>query len=140
MKKLSFLIPVLALTLLLSSCNDYGKKVKKEHIETYYKGDITEAQAQKAADVMFALDANNAKTQKSFQLVKENGVVRFRMVLSDPKADNSSMDLNFLAISNIISDSVFNGAPVDMDLTDNKFKTIRSLPYRKVTDEDFIKH
>jgi len=139
MKKLSFLIPVLALTLLLSSCNDYGKKVKKEHIETYYKDGITEAQAQKAADMMFVLDANNAKTQKSFQLVKENGVIHFRMVLSDPKADNKSMDLNFLAISNIISDSVFNGAPVDMDLTDNKFKTIRSLPYKKVTDEDFKK-
>ena len=138
MKKLSFLIPVLALTLLLSSCNDYGKKVKKEHIETYYKDGITEAQAQKAADLMYTLDANNAKTQKSFQLVKENNVIHFKMVVNDPKVDKS-MDINFLAISNIVSDSVFSGAPVDMDLTDNKFKLIRSLPYKKITDEDFKK-
>jgi PBP1b-binding outer membrane lipoprotein LpoB len=138
MRKLSFLIPVLALTFLISSCNNYGKKVKKEHIETYYKDGITEAEAQKTADMMFALDVNNAKTEKSFQLVKENNTIHLRMVVIKDKIDKS-MDINFLAISNIVSDSVFNGAPVDMDLTNNKFEVIRTLPYRKVTDEDFKK-
>jgi PBP1b-binding outer membrane lipoprotein LpoB len=136
MRKFSFLIPVLALTLLISSCNNYGKKVKKEHIETYYKDGITEAEAQKTADMMFMIDANNAKTQKSFQLEKVDGKIHFRMVVIDEKVDKTK-DINFLAVSNIVSDSVFNGAPVDMDLTNNKFEVIRTIPYRKVTDEDF---
>ena len=136
MKKLTFLIPVLAIAFLFSSCNDYGKKVKHGHIETFYKDGITEAEAQHAADLMYAMDANNAQTQKSFQLIKSNNVVHFRMVVNNDQIDKS-MDINFLAISNVISDSIFNGAPVDMDLTNNKFELIRTLPYKKVTDEDF---
>ncbi len=138
MKKFSFLIPVLALSFLLVSCNNYGEKATKEHIETYYKDGITKEEAQKTADLMYSLDVNNAKTKKSFQLTKENGTVHFRMVVDESRI-NQANDLNFLAISNMVSESVFAGVPVDMDLTDNKFKTIRSLPFKKVTDEDFKK-
>lgn len=133
-------LPLLLLGFAIVSCNDYGKKVKHGHVETYYKNGITESEAQKAADLMYNVDvmAGNQLNDKSFQLTRENNTVHFRMVVNKDKM-SSVNDFNFLAIGNYVSDSVFNGAPVDMDLTNNKFELIRSLPYKKLTPEDYEK-
>ena len=132
MTKTKILIPVLVL-IGFTSCTDYGKEAVKGHIETYYKEGITEDQAKRAAEVMYNIDevAHNAKVKKSFQLCKKNDTVCFRMVVDEEKA-KAITDNDFIEMANIISDSVFNGAPVNMDITNNKFETIKSLTYRKI--------
>ena len=139
MQKKNLFIIVLAL-LCFTSCNNYGKKATKGHIETYYKEGITEDQAKRASEVMYNVDeeAHNAKSQKSFQLCKVNDTVCFRMVVNSEKAKEIG-DFSFLAIANIISDSVFNGAPVNMDLTNNKFESIKTIAYKKIGLEDIEK-
>jgi len=136
MKKTNVVIVLLAL-LAFTSCTDYGKKTTKGHIETYYKDGITEDQAKRASELMYEVDeiSHNAKVQKSFQLCKMHDTVCFRMVVNEDKA-KALDDISFLAISNIISDSVFNGAPVNMDLTTNTFKTIKTITYKKVNFEE----
>jgi hypothetical protein len=125
------LLCVLSLGVFLVSCTNYGNKVKSGHIETFYTYGITQAQAQRAADLLYRMDIN----EKSFQLNKKNDTVYLKMVVADP---NSTVvnDFNFMAIGDFISDSAFNGAPVNMDLSDKSFKTLRIIYYKRLTEED----
>ncbi len=118
---------------ILSSCKDYGKKASKGHVSTYYKDGVTESQAEKASNLMFYVDSvsNNPKTEKSFQLIREKDTVCYRMVVDKNRMDDVTTE-DFLAISNMISDSVFNGYPVNMDLTDNLFNTVKRITFKKI--------
>jgi hypothetical protein len=131
------LLCVLSLGVFLVSCTNYGNKVKSGHIETFYTYGITQAQAQRAADLLYRMDINagNLPNEKSFQLNKKNDTVYLKMVVADP---NSTVvnDFNFMAIGDFISDSAFNGAPVNMDLSDKSFKTLRIIYYKRLTEED----
>jgi hypothetical protein len=124
---------VLLCAICLTACNNYGKKVSKGHVETYYKEGITEQQAKDAAKLMYDIDeaAQNAKVEKSFQLIKKNDTVCFRMVVDKEKAEALG-DFSFIAVGNMISDSVFKGAPVNMDLTNDKFESVKFIPYKKI--------
>ena len=132
MQKTKILVAILVL-IGFSSCNDYGKKVTKGHVETYYKDGITEDQAKRVAEVMYNIDevANNPKIEKSYQVCKKNDTVCFRMVVADKETAKALGDDPFIAIGNIISDSVFNGAPVNVDLTNDHFESIKFIPYKK---------
>ena len=103
------------------------------HVETFYKDGITEDEAKKTAEVMFNIDeaAHNEKVQKSFQLCKKNDSVCLCMVVDEERAKGIP-DISFIAIANMVSDSVFNGAPVNMSLTNDKFESLKYLPYKKV--------
>jgi hypothetical protein len=145
-----------AAAVLLASCgHNYGDKVTNGHIETYYKDGITKEQAERTARFLYEIDmesGNDTTVEKSTQLTKTGDTVSFRMVVQDAKykdmfelsaADTSAGGKQLLAqkigdaeylfqvIGNIISDSVFSGRPVNVDLTDNRLKTIRTIHYIK---------
>lgn len=128
---------VLSVGFFMVSCTNYGNKVKSGHIETFYTDGITQAQAQRSADLLYGMDINagNLPNEKSFQLNKKNDTVYLKMVIADPNNTDVN-DFNFMAIADYISDSAFNGAPVNMDLSDKYFKTLRIIPYKKLTEED----
>jgi hypothetical protein len=69
------------------------------------------------------------------QLCKERDSVCFRLVIDEKKIAKVPDDA-FFAIGNIVSDSVFNSSPVNVDLTDNQFKTIRTLHYKKMNFDE----
>src|ERR1700730_16305205 len=72
-----------------SSCNNYGDKVTKGHIEVYYKDGITKDMAQKTADLLYDSDTaakNNTKDTKSMQLRKKTDTILFRMVINQQRA------------------------------------------------------
>jgi len=127
---------ILALLVLIgfASCNNYGKKASTGHVETYYKDGITQDQAKRTATLIYNIDerGGNPKTEKSFQLCKTHDTVCFRMVLADEGKVKELDPFDFVAMANIVSDSVFNGAPVNIDLTDNKFESLRIIPYKKL--------
>lgn len=44
----------------------------------------------------------------------------------------------FVSMANVLSDSIFSGKPVNVDLTNNRFSSIRTIRYRKVDlEQDF---
>jgi hypothetical protein len=136
MKKIinPFIVLPLLLVIGLAACTNYGKKATKGHVEIYYKDGISQEQAQKAADFLYGIDVsvnNNTTVKKSIQLIKEGDTVNFRMVI-DKKKLSGVNDENFYALGNVISDSLFGGKPVNVDLTDNTFKTIRTMHYKKM--------
>lgn len=133
MNKIKILLTISSL-LILAACTNYGKKAKHGHVEVYYKDGITEDQAQHTANLFFWIDSvsnNNTKAEKSVQLIKVNDTICFRMVVDEARAKNMPDD-NFNAIGTIFSDSVFNHAPVRLELTDNRFKTIHAVPFKRI--------
>ena len=126
--------PLTFIGIIFLGCSSYGDKVKKEHIEVYYKKGITQDQAQRTVDFLYTLDTSynvNSNQTKSIQLLKNADTIVFRMVI--PMELVSSLNLhNFYALADILSDSVYNKAPVNIELTDSAFNSLRMLNYKKV--------
>jgi predicted nucleic acid-binding protein len=127
------LIIALAALLSLAACTNYGKKVTSGHIEVYYKDGISKEEAEKTAKLMYDADiaAGNKTDKKSIQLTKTGDTINFRMVAVLEKLKDVE-DIAFLNMGNVLSDSIFPGKPVNVDLTNNKFTTIRTIHYKKV--------
>lgn len=134
MKPVQILFAAALVLFSFSSCTNYGKKATKGPIEVYYKDGVTEDQAQKTANLFFNIDSsqnNNTKDQKSIQLTKTADTFCFRMVADKAKLATVN-DFAFEVIGNMFSDSVFAGKPVNVELTDNTFKTFKKIPYKKM--------
>jgi hypothetical protein len=123
---------IIITALLAVACKHYGKKIKEGHIEVYYKDGITERQAQKTAKSIFNLDTDAGANppRKSFQLGRNGENIILKMVVNQEKAKDMG-DEYFSPIALMISKDAFYGKPVDMELTDTRFNTIRSIPYKK---------
>lgn len=137
MKRIIF--GVLAALCFAACTSNYGKKVKDHHIEVYYKEGISKEDAEKTARLLYDADvaAGNQMDKKSVQLTKNGDTVNFRMVAVLEKLKDIGDDV-FMNMANILSDSIFPGKPVNVDLTDNRFSTIRTVRYKKVDmTEDF---
>lgn len=129
MKKL---LPLLAL-LVLAACTNYGKKVKNGDIEVFYKEGIDQSQAQKTADFLASqIKESGAKStgRKSFQLSKPGDTVLLKMVADKEKALQMGDDVFYL-IAQQISENAFNGAPVNMQLTNSTLNPFKTLTYKK---------
>ncbi len=121
-------------TITITSCSNYGDKVSKDFVEIYYKDNITKEQAEKTLEILYP-SWNQSGTKKSVQLVKKADTVYFRMVIDEEKAKGIA-DETYLMLGTGLSMSVFNNAPVNVDLTDNRFNTLRTLHFEK-TETDF---
>lgn len=122
----------------LSACSNYGEKISKDYLEVYYKKGISKEQAQKVLDYFLPIwiDEGQETAQKSIQLTKNGDTINFRMVSNMSVIDKMD-EKTFYQTGNEISVDLFNGAPVNVDLTDNKFKLIRTYAYKKNTIPDF---
>lgn len=127
------LIIALAALLSLAACTNYGKKVTSGHIEVYYKDGISKGDAEKTAKLMYDSDiaAGNKTDKKSIQLTKTGDTINFRMVAVLEKLKGLDDEV-FLSMGNVLSDKVFDGKPVNVDLTNNKFSSIRVIHYKKI--------
>ena len=116
----------------LVACTNYGKKVSQDYLEVYYKDGISKEEAQKTLDFLYPIWKNDeGKTDtKSVQLTKSGDTISFRMVVDKDKL-SKVQDETFYIMGNLFSDSLFDGNPVNMVLTDNSFKSIRTLVYKK---------
>ncbi len=119
----------------LFSCSDYGDKLSKDNVEVYYKGGIKKEEAQKTLDFLYP-SWNEAGNQKSVQLARQADTIVFRMVIDEEKA-KAIGDEVYLQLANEISEAAFNGAPINMDLTNNTFESIRMLHYKKMDAENY---
>ncbi len=130
------LILACLLTVGLFSCTNYGKKVSKDYLEVYYKDGATETEAQKTVDFLYPLWKEDGSTaKKSVQLTKSGDTINFRMVVDQAKLAKME-DLTFQLMSNLFSDSIYSGAPVNMVFTDDSFKPIRTLAFKKMDMKD----
>ncbi len=131
------LILFLLAAITLTSCTNYGKKVKSSNIEVYYNDGITEDQAQKTADYIYKLDTDpeTKDNKKSFQLNKDGDTINCKMVVNEEKYKDIPV-ASFEAIGGLISANVFDGKPVNMILSTNKFKPLQTVYFKKMDKEN----
>src|SRR5262249_6032939 len=89
-------------------------------------------EAQKTADLLYEVDANKTNVpKKSFQLTGGTDTVNLRMVVNQTKAASLS-DSVWYIMGSFFSEKVFEGKPVNVELTDDHFKTMTVYHYRKM--------
>ncbi len=125
-------------SVLLLSCSDRGKKISKGYLEVYYKEGITKEQAEKTMDYFLPLwkDEGEKTKTKSIQLSKNGDTIHFRMVAKMEVIEKMDKDI-FYTMANEISKDLFNNAPVNVVLTDNTFKTLRTYTFKKMATQNF---
>ena len=134
MKKM---ILVLCIAVALAACTNYGDKVSKDYLEVYYKDGATKEEAQKTLNYLYPQwkEADGKTAKKSVQLTKKGDTINFRMVVDKDKLKKVE-DETFYAMANLFSQKIFGDKPVNMVFTDNSFKEIKTLVYKKVAADE----
>lgn len=113
------------------ACNaGYGKEYKLDAKHSvYYKGDsITEVQAKKLADYLKEQNYFQDSIASTVQLVKVKDTFNINFVVDETKL-TKGYETNFLLFGGFISESVFNKAPVTIQLTNNQLEPFKNLGY-----------
>lgn len=106
--------------------SQYGTKLVFNDTEIYYTKNVTEAEARKLGNYMVSAGFSDGQ-RKSFQLDKSGSTYQFRMVVI-PEMQNNEQYLNTVkAVAAEISRDVFNNAPVEVHICDDRFKTLRVI-------------
>jgi len=123
-------IVALSFIFLLAGCSNYGKEYKldKKH-NVYYKGDgVDEATAKKLANYLKEQSYFQDDITASVQLVKTKDTFDVNFVV-DPSKIDSEKEKGFVTFGGYISKNVFDGAPVVINLTNDKLETIKNVGY-----------
>lgn len=134
MKKFKCLLIIVALTA-LAGCENYGNKVSKDYVEVYYKDGVSKDKAQQVLDYLYP-SWNDSGNMKSVQLVRLRDTVTFRMVVDQAKMNSIGKDIYFL-LANELSTGIFEGKPVNLELTDEAFKKLSGISFQKVAQPDY---
>lgn len=129
MKKQHYIL-IFILSVLLISCNTYGEKLEFNKTEVYYTNKVKKEEAEKLGKYLVSSKFADGRA-KSVQLTKneESGNYVFRMVTNEKAANSKTYETVFKLVATQISDSVFNSAPVDFDVCDNTFNTIKTIKF-----------
>tara|TARA_R110001632_G_scaffold125748_1_gene239167 strand:- start:25958 stop:26362 length:405 start_codon:yes stop_codon:yes gene_type:complete len=117
---------------LFISCSSYGDKEDFNGTEVYYKNGTTKEEAKKLGDFLVRSEFADGNP-KSVQIVKneETGNYVFRMVTNEKAQTNKTYEILFKALAMQVSDSVFKGKPVDFDVCNNVFESVKYLPFKE---------
>lgn len=133
MKILKLLLPVMIFAISITGCTeDYGKeyKVDDKH-NVYYKGEgVDEALAKKLANYLKEQEYFQDSITSTVQVVKVKDTFNLNFVVDATKL-TTGYENNFLVFGAYISESVFNKAPVTIQLTNDKLEPFKNLGYAK---------
>ncbi len=115
---------------LFISCSNYGEKLTFDGTDVFYKEGATKEQAQKLGEYLNKSGFTDGN-EKSVQLVKnkETGNLTFRMVVANDFKQGK--DMVFKTFAKQLSKNVFNGEPLDFEICDNTFKTVKTFKFEK---------
>lgn len=117
----------LALTLLLAvtmACSGYGTKLEFNGGEVYYTKNATEAEARKLGEYLVKEQFFDGKP-KTVQLDKSGSTYQVRMVVQAGKEKDEPYVEIVKTAAQEFSRDVFNNAPTEVHLCDERLKTLR---------------
>ncbi|MBL7702472.1 MAG: hypothetical protein JNM14_09490 [Ferruginibacter sp.] len=131
-----FLLTVIV-TISLTACSgNYGKEYKLDKMHNvYYKGEgATEAHAKKLAEYLKEQEYFQDSIDATVQLIKIKDTFNINFVVNKSKLV-PGYENKYLLFGSFISESVFNNAPVTIQLTNGSLKPFKNLGYaRPVSD------
>lgn len=129
MKKVLFSIFALAITaFIFSSCNNFGEKVEFKNLEVYYKDGASKEDAEKLGKYLEPLFEKNTETV-TFQLQKSDETYIVRFVVKDGYEKNPESIEQFQALQIAVSNEVFEGAAIDLNLCDENLETKKAIKW-----------
>lgn len=123
----------------ISACTNYGKKVTIEGSkgEVYYKGDgVTKEDAEKLGNYLKKdIPYFDNERRKSIQLMKaKDGGYDIHFAVDKKKLEETPEAIeSFRQIGAALSIDIYKNEPVNIFLTDSKFKDFKSIPFDKET-------
>ena len=128
MKKIiTIYVTIFIASVILTSCNNYGKEKNFNGVQLFYTSTITEAEANLLGNYLIKAEFADG-SEKTVQLNKSGNTYEFRMVVKTGiEQDQEYIELGKLMAAEISTD-VFNGKQVDVHYCDENLKTLRVLP------------
>jgi len=115
---------------MLAACSppDYGTLLHFNNGELYYTSQITESEAVRLGN--FLVDDGFFYGGKvTVQIDKEDNTYLFRMVTVEGTENDPTYLEEAAASTRVLSAEVFNGAPVDFHICDDRLQTRKVVPY-----------
>lgn len=131
--KILQLLMALIIAASFTACNqDYGKEYKlDDKHNVYYKGEgVDETHAKKLANYLKEQEYFQDSINSTVQLVKVKDTFNLNFVVDATKL-TAGYENNFLVFGAYISESVFNKAPVTIQLTNDKLEPFKNLGHAK---------
>jgi hypothetical protein len=140
MRRLTLFLLIPAISLVIA-CTGYGEKVVYEGTEVYYKDGATKEEADKMGAYLVKSGYADGNP-KSVMLVRNpsNNNMVVRQVVATEKL-NAFTEMAFMIMGAAYPKEVFDNQPVDLELCDNTFKTVKSFSYdemKKFAPDDTI--
>lgn len=121
MKKRLLFTLLLPAAMVISSCENYGKKLSVGESEVFYKGEgVTEKDAEKVGDFLLENKLITKKERSSAQVTKNDGAYLVHLIM-DSKKMGPATKLNMWKLQSDLSAEAFGGADARFAFTDDKF-------------------
>ncbi len=133
MKIFKYFIIIVTVSAAISACSqNYGKEYKLDsNHNVYYKGEgLNEPQAKKLAEYLKEQEYFQDSINSTVQLVKVKDTFKLNFVVDETKL-TSGYENKFLLFGAFISESVFDKAPVTIQLTNDKLEPFKNLGFAK---------
>ena len=141
MKYLKPFLALLILALVISSCSsNYGKEFKlDENHSVYYQGDgVNETNAKNLAHFLKDIQYFQDSISATVQILKISDTFNINFVVDETKL-TKGYENSFLLLGGFIPDSVFNKAPIIIQLTNNQLESFKNLGYATPVNTETIK-
>jgi hypothetical protein len=111
-------------TLQVVSARDFGTKLMFKAGELYYTSQVTEGDAKSLGEFLVEtgfFDDN----PKTIQLSKSGNTYQLRIVVQEGIEKSEEMLAVFKEMAQLLSDSIFNGAPVEVHVCNDRLRTLK---------------
>lgn len=130
---------LLASIVFFFSCNHFGKELKYNNLQVFYKDGVSRDEASRLGDYLVKSGFNEDHTHVlTVQVVKKGDIYQFRMVAKKGVVDDPSYTKLFHQFASELSRDVFNNATVELHLCDDLLRTQRV--FQMETIDDWEKH
>jgi hypothetical protein len=122
---ISTTLSILLVSVLFTSCNQFGEEIKLKNNSIYYKN-VSEAEARRTGEFFQNIGYFTDTSNISVQLTKPKDSIEIRFVIDKNKM-KPELEQNFMIIAAVLSDSVFKKAPLTVFLSDTDLSDIKRL-------------
>jgi hypothetical protein len=113
--------------ILLTSATNYGALLEVNHGQLYYTTAVSQEEAKALGAFLVEVQIFDGR-QISIQLTKAGQILQVRFPVKPGLDQDEAYIASIRALGAQISQNVFHGAPVEVDLCDQDLKTLRAVP------------